>query len=230
MVKQQLARQKRSKETINDIVKTSLYMFLEKGCTKTTAKNIGDKLDISTGNLTYYFPTKEHILAVLVKDLCRFQRNMMEQEINEGKSSLMALCLELTAMASICDENEIIKDFYVSAYTGAITLDIIRKNDVVRAREVFAEYCEGWSDERFIEAEALVSGIEYATIMTTESSAPLNLRIAGALNSIMMIYQVPIELRRKKIETVLSLDYRALGRRILGDFKEYIESRDYSDL
>lgn len=225
-----LARQKRSKETINDILKVSLQMFLEKGYTKTTAKNIGDKLDISTGNLTYYFPTKEHILAVLVANLCRFQRDMMEHEINEGHSSLMALCLELTAMASICDENEIIKDFYISAYTGSITLDIIRRNYAGRAREVFAEYCTGWSEGRFTEAESLVSGIEYATIMTTESSAPLNLRIAGALNSIMMIYQVPIELRRKKIETVLALDYRALGRRILSEFKEYIDICDYMDV
>ena len=225
-----LARQKRSKETINDILKVSLQMFLEKGYTKTTAKNIGDSLDISTGNLTYYFPTKEHILAVLVGHLCSFQRDMMEHEINEGHSSLMALCLELTAMASICDENEIIKDFYISAYTGSITLDIIRRNYAGRAREVFAEDCTGWSEGRFTEAESLVSGIEYATIMTTESSAPLNLRIAGALNSIMMIYQVPIELRRKKIETVLALDYRALGRRILSEFKEYIDICDYMDV
>lgn len=230
MAKQGLARQKRSKETINDIVKVSLHMFLEKGYTKTTAKNIGDVLEMSTGNLTYYFPTKEHILALLVKDLCDFQREMMEIEINEGKTSLMALCLELTAMAAICDENEIIRDFYISAYTSPMTLDLIRRNDAVRAKEVFAEYCEGWSEGRYAEAEALVSGIEYATIMTTESSAPLDLRIAGALNSIMMIYQVPIELRRKKIEKVLALDYRALGRRILGEFKEFIEGRDYSGL
>ena len=109
-------------------------MFLEKGYTKTTAKNIGDVLEMSTGNLTYYFPTKEHILALLVKDLCHFQREMMEQEMNEGKTSLMALCLELTAMAAICDENEIIKDFYISTYTSPMTLDLIRQNDKQNAR------------------------------------------------------------------------------------------------
>ena len=132
-------------------------------------------------------------------------------------------------MAAICDENEIIKDFYICSYTSPMTLDIIRRNDSVRAKEVFAEYCINWSEGRYAEAEALVSGIEYATIMTTESSAPLDLRIAGALNSIMMIYQVPIELRRKKIEKVLALDYRAIGRRVLEEFKGYIESRDYSE-
>ena len=225
-----MAKQRRAKETRAEIIRTSLNMFLEKGYSATTAKNISDTLNISTGNLTYYFATKEHVLAVLVEELCEFQQELMEKETNEGTSSLMALCLELTAMASICEENEIIKDFYVSSYTGKVTLDIIRRNDAARAKEVFGEYCTDWSDERYIEAEALVSGIEYATIMTTESSASLRYRRAGALNSIMMIYQVPIELRRKKIEKVLALDYSAVGRRVLEEFKDYVESRDYSEL
>ena len=225
-----MARQKRSRYTRNEIVTTALHMFLEKGYAATTAKQLGDIIGISTGNLTYHFSTKEHILAVLVEELCKFQRDLMEREINEGTTSLMALCLELTAMASICEENEVIKEFYVSTYTGKMTLDIIRRNDAVRAKEVFGEYCTDWTEERYIEAEALVSGIEYATIMTTESSASLKYRIAGALNTIMMIYQVPVELRRKKIEKVLALDYKAIGRRVLDEFKEYIGSRDFSEL
>jgi len=225
-----MARQKRARYTRNEIVTTALHMFLEKGYTATTAKQLGDIIGISTGNLTYHFSTKEHILAVLVDELCKFQRDLMEREINEGTTSLMALCLELTAMASICEENEVIKEFYVSTYTGKMTLDIIRRNDAVRAKEVFGEYCTDWTEERYIEAEALVSGIEYATIMTTESSASLKYRIAGALNTIMMIYQVPVELRRKKIEKVLALDYKAIGRRVLDEFKKDTGSRDFSEL
>lgn len=37
-------------------------------------------------------------------------------------------------------------------------LDIIRKNDAERSKEVFKD----WTDENFAEAEVLVSGIEYA--------------------------------------------------------------------
>ena len=34
----------------------------------------------------------------------------------------------------------------------------------------------------------------------------------------------------EKIEKVLALDYRALGRRILGEFKEYIEKVNEQNL
>lgn len=76
--------------------------FLERGYTASSTKQIAEDLDIGTGNLTYYFPTKEHLLAVLVDMLCDFQWHMMEREADDGLSSIMAICLELTAMAAVC--------------------------------------------------------------------------------------------------------------------------------
>lgn len=226
-----MARRRRVNTTKIEIVQTATRMFLERGYTETSLKAICDELDISTGNLTFYFPTKEHLLALLVKMLCRYQWEMMEQAADEGKTSLMALCLELTAMAASCEESEIAKDFYLSTYTHPMTLDIIRKNDTEKARQVFGkEYCSTWKDQNFREAELLVSGIEYATMMTTESSAPLDVRIAGAIGAVMLIYNVPEEIRKMKINKVLATDYRGLGRQILRGFIEYTEGLDEEDL
>lgn len=206
-----------------EIIQTATRMFLEKGYTATSIKAIANALDMSTGHLTFYFPTKEHLLAELVDLLCNFQWEQVRIHNDEGESLLMAVCLELTAMAAICEENEIARDFYLAAYTHPMTLDIIRKNDAQRAKLVFDEYCRDWTEKYFMESETLVSGIEYATLMTTESSAGLELRIAGALNSIMFIYQVPEQIRRRKISKVLTLDYPQIGRRMLADFVDYIE-------
>ena len=210
-----------------EIIQTATRMFLENGYTATSVKAIANALDMSTGHLTFYFPTKEHLLALLVKMLCRYQWELMEQAADEGKTSLMALCLELTSMAACCEESEIAKDFYLSAYTHPMTLDIIRQNDIEKARQVFGkDYCSTWKDQNFREAELLVSGIEYATMMTTESSAPLDVRIAGAIGAVMLIYSVPDEIRKMKISKVLATDYRGLGKQILRGFIEYTEGLD----
>lgn len=206
-----------------EIIQVALKMFLNKGYLNTSAKAICDELDISTGNMTYYFPTKEHILAVLVEMLCDFQWMMIERETDEGNSSLFSLCLELTAIAAICEESEIGKEFYLAAYTHPSTLAIIRDNDARKAKQVFGKYCERWQEVNFREAEMLVSGIEYATITPTEKSAPIDVRIAGALNAIMMIYNVPEEIRLKKIEKVLKTDYLAIGKKVLDEFIKYTE-------
>lgn len=218
-----MAYRRKVNTTKLDIIQVATKIFFEKGYSETSARKICDELDISTGNLTYYFPTKEHILAVMVDMLCEFQWEVMQNWVEEGKTSLLAICLELTAMAAMCEESEIAKDFYLSVYSHPMTLEIIRKNDVDRAKQVFAEYCLDWTEDQFKEAETLVSGIEYATMMTTESSSSLEMRIAGALNGILLLYNVPEELRRVKIEKVLSIDYREVGRRILREFIAYTE-------
>ena len=207
----------------HEIIRVAANSFLRDGYTKTTVSTIAKSLEMSTGNLTFYFPTKEHMLAQLVDMLCSFQRQLIEEEAADGTSSLMGLCLELLTIASACEQDEVAKDFFLSAYRSPLALEIIRKNDKERAKEVFREYCPDWTDEWFAEAETLVSGIEYATLMTTPDSAPLETRIAGALRTIMGIYKVPEEIRARKIETVLAMDYRKLGQSTLSRFRDYVD-------
>ena len=49
------------------IIKAASELFFDKGFSKTTSSEVCKKADVGTGNLTFYFPTKEHILAVLVE-------------------------------------------------------------------------------------------------------------------------------------------------------------------
>lgn len=211
-----------------EIIRVASAMFLENGYSKTTIRAICNQLDISPGHLMFYFPSKEHLLAEVVDLLCDFQWDLFKRVTDEGASQLMAICFEMTTMASACEESEIARDFYISSYTGALTLEKIRKNDTERAKEIFGEYCKDWSDNQFREAETLISGIEYATFMTTESSSPLDVRIQGALNAIMMIYNVPKETRDIKIKKALSLDYRKMGREILSEFINYVNDTNES--
>ena len=205
-----------------EIITEATKQFLEKGYTNTSANAVAKALDMSQGNLTFHYPTKEHLLAILVDKLCDFQWKRMEQEANDGISSVLAICLDLTAMASACESDETIKDFFLSAYSSPLSLDIIRKNDAKRAKEVFGSYRPDWTDEQFAEAEILVSGIEYATLMTAGDPVPLETRIAGALNNILGIYGVPEETRQIKLQKVFAMDYITLGKRVLDEFKQYV--------
>ena len=213
---------KRVNTTKLEIIKTASQMILESGYSNTSVRAICSDLDIGLGHMSFYFATKEHLLAEIVTMLCNFQWKMMREEADDGVSLLLALCLELMTMASAAEEDPVAKDLFISSYTSPLTLEIIRKNDAARAKNVFAEYCPDWTDEQFTEAEVFVSGIEYATLMTTETSSPLDMRISGALDAIMKIYNVPDDIRQKKISKVLSMDYKNLGRRIFKEFKQYI--------
>ena len=222
--------QKRRTSTRIEIIKYACNLFLTIGYSKTSASKIAKELELSPGNLTFYFPTKEDLLAVLVDELCLFQRELMAKEINEGYSPMLAYCLELASIAAICEENSVARDFYVATYTHEKTLEIIRENDCERAKEMFAEYCPDWNDGQWKEMENIVSGIEYATIMTREENTPLKTQIESTLNTILMLYNVPKELRVTKIEKVLSFDYRTISRSVLEKFKTYVNETNESAL
>lgn len=222
-----MARRKVISTSKFEIIRVAADCFFTKGVSETSPRMIADALNMSTGNITYYFPSKEHLLSVFTEILCDFQQKMVEREASEGRSSVVALCLEFAIMAAMCEEDEIIKDFYHSTYVSDLCLEIIQGSDIRRAKKVFAEYCTDWTDEKFAEAETIVSGVEYTTLKTNKYSPPLETRIRGALHLILGIYQVPQELREKKIEQVLNMDYRAIGRRMITDFKGFVHQ--YTD-
>ncbi len=213
----------KKESTKHKIIRVATRMFLENGYSATTVQMVSSELGISKGNFTFYFHSKEDILAELVEMLCKFQWKLIKEEADDGFSSLLALCFELMTMASACEENEVAKDFFVSTYQSPKCLEIIHNNDTARAKEVFAEYCPDWTDEQFREAEILVAGIEHSTLNAIDKTVHLETRISGALNTIMTIYNVPEEIRKTKIKKVLAMDYHSLGKRIFKEFKEYVE-------
>ncbi len=213
-----------------EIIKLAAHLFIEEGYSKTTFARVARELDLSTGNITFYFPSKEHLLAVLVEELFDFQTWLMEYEAKEGASSLLSYCLELTSIAAACEDDAVARDFFASSYSSAMILNLIRENDTEKTKQIFAQYRPDWSDEEWRATENIVSGIEFATIMTCEQETPLDKQIEKALDSIMMLYGVPNELRSQKIEKVLAMDYRNIGKRILKGFKEYIDKVNEENL
>lgn len=218
-----MARIDKRQLTRLEIIQVASRKFLEKGYSRTTVAAISKELGMSPGNLTFHFPTKEHLLAELVDLLCSFQWHRMEEEAQEGVSSIMALCLDVTAMVSASEGDPVIRDFFLSAYSSPMCLNIIRRNDTDRARKVFGSYQPDWTDKQFAEAELICSGIEYAVLMTAEDPVTLESRISAALNNILRIYGVPEELRQTKIRKVFTMDHKNLGKRVLREFREYVE-------
>ena len=206
-----------------EIVQTALKLFLERGYNATTPKTVCDELDISTGNLTYYFPTKESLLQVLAELLCKFQGKALQTLVQEeGTTSLLAVCLEMAIVATISEEDVLPKDVFQAIYLSPLCLDYIRKNDTQRAKYIFAQYCPDWTEQQYIEAEILVSGIEYAMLTSNHELLPLEDRLVGALNNMMMIYNVPKNVREQKIQKVLAMDYRQTARDTLLKFKRFV--------
>jgi AcrR family transcriptional regulator len=221
---------KKRQNTKLQIIQLAAKLFIEEGYSSTTIGKIAKTLDLSPGNITFYFPSKEHLLSVLVDEMFGYQEWLLEYEAREGASSLLSYCLELTSIAAACEEDEVTRDFFSAAYSSEMILNMIHENDTEKTKRIFGEYRPDWSDEEWRATENIASGIEFATIMTCEKETPLDKQIEKALDSIMLLYGVPEELRKQKIEKVLAMNYRSIGQRILKGFKEYIDKVNEENL
>ena len=198
---------------------------MEKGYTNTYVTAITNTLKISTGNLTFHFPTKEHILAELIRELCVFQRRLEGENEQTEHSLLEAYLLELAMFAWICEENPNIRDLVLATYTYPLSLQIIRANDTKRAMKVFGEFCPNKAESDFIQAENVVSGIEYSMfrIENTEGIS-FEQRVTSSMDAIMKIYEVPESIRQDIIAKVMATDYRNKGSQVFENFVHYVEN------
>ncbi|MBQ6946680.1 MAG: TetR/AcrR family transcriptional regulator [Clostridia bacterium] len=213
---------KQTTTTKFEIIQVAGELFLEVGYSNTSPKMIAKELGLSTGNITYYFPTKEHLLKEIVEMLCDFQWKLLEYEADRGYGSAASICLELMTVASACAENEIARDFFVSAFQSEMCRNFLRENHVARAKRIFADRCGDWDHERYEQAEILVMGLQYATVVTTDATVSLPARISGALHQILSIYNVEEETRIQEIQKVLAMDCRALGGRVMAEFRKFV--------
>lgn len=206
-----------------EIIQVASEFFMNVGYSNTSPQMIAEELGLSTGNITYYFPTKEHLLSVIVEMLCDFQWKMLENEMDKGFDSAASICLETMTVAVACDESEVARDFFIATYQSELCRNRLRNSHVMRAKKIFAKECAGWTEEQFHEAELLIMGLQYAAIIPTDADIPLQTRIAGALNQILGIYNVDEETRQTEIEKVLSMDCRDISKRVLQGFTGFVE-------
>ena len=218
-----MARKKVVNETKNAIIRVAIEMFLERGFTNTSTRAIAAELGISTGNITFYFPSKEHLLMVLVEMLCDSQWSMLEQQADEEETALMAFCMETMTVAAACEQNKIARDLFLSVFQSELCRNLLRENHVARAERIFSEYCGDWTHQQFRIAEILVMGIQHAVIIPTDVEIPLSERIAAALNQILSIYGVPENNRAEKIRRILALDYNDIRQRVREGSLRYVD-------
>lgn len=204
------------------IVKFSSEFFFTVGYSNTSPKMIAEKLQMSQGNITHYFPTKEHLLCVIVEMLCDYQWKMLESVEEHGYGSVGAICMEMMTVAESCERSEIARDFFTAVFESEMCRNYLRRNHVERAKRIFAKECEGWSDHDFEQAELMVMGLQFATIATSDADIPLKVKIAGALDKVLEIYRVDAQTRSREINRVMSMEREGISRQVLEGFIHYV--------
>ena len=207
-----------------EIIQLGTKMIIEEGYSKTSALALSQNLGISTGNLTFHFPTKEHLLLELVKYMGNFHQQCIEERRAQGFDEIHAYCWEVASQIALCEGHEQAKDFYVSSYSHPMTLDYIKEWTVQKNIALFSNRLPEWSRQQFENLEHITTGIEYAALLAPCSeNFTLRDKISLTLDSLLRLYDVGVEERERAIRESLTVNYLDAGNEILKNFTTYVE-------
>ena len=73
--------QRRSRQTVADILEGAAHVLSEDGYDKTSTNLIAARAGVSIGSLYQYFPNKESVVGALIKDIYEADRQAIEQVV-----------------------------------------------------------------------------------------------------------------------------------------------------
>lgn len=209
-----------------EIMQAAMRMFLEKGFTNTSAKAISNELNISTGNLTFYYPTKEHILLELTKEITEFHTKCIDKVLKDN-DDLLSYCWEIAAQIILCEQNENAKDLYLAIYSHPMTMHFVKDWTAEKNQRILGERLKDWDYDRFRQVENVTSCIERSALAEscTESYTTED-KIRLILTCLLKIYDISTEERERVIKQILDTDYSKMGHDLFKQLSRYVGNQN----
>ena len=205
----------------------SAKLFLEKGYTATTLKEIARDAQINIGSLTNLFKAKEDILADLVKYVLNGQFEAtydMLKGITDDK--ILIYAAETTLQLHMAESGEQVRDLYAAAYSMPKTTEIIQNTITEKLEEIFKEHLPDLSTKDFYMLEIASGGI-----MRGFMTIPCNMwftmeeKVNAFLINTFKIYDVPDKKIKEAIEFVKQFDFKIIADNLIESLLEQITEK-----
>lgn len=211
------------------ILTTACQMFLEKGYTATSLREIAKKSDVNIGSLIYLFENKENILCELVNFVLDGQFKATADilaEITDDK--LLFWAAETTLQLYIAESNENIRELYVTAYSLPKSSSIIYQA-IAAKMEIYLKHLQPTFEAKdFYELE-----IATGSIIRGFMSVPCDMyftmdrKVKRYLETSFAVYGVPKTRIHEAIQFVSQFDFEKLARQVIDSMLDSLEKNKH---
>lgn len=189
-------------------------LFLEKGYSNTTMKEIASTAEIEYNALNRTFRFKENILADLVAYVLKAQFNSATKMLTGvTDDKILYYAAETTLQLYIVESSEYIRDLYCTAYSLPTTTSIIQDTITEKLENIFKEHLPELESKDFYEREIASGGIMrgFMTI-PCDRYFTMERKVSAFLQTTFLVYEVPKEKIQEAIEFVSQFDYPTIAQ------------------
>ena len=218
------ARQERARSLV---LHAAASLFLEKGYTNTTLKELAEASGVNYGSLTFAFRSKENILSELVGFVLDMQFETAERltkEITEDK--ILFYAAETTLQLYLAESSEHIRELYTLSYSQPASSDVIYEKITGKLAYIFKEQYPSYTQGEFYEKELAAAGI-MRNYMTRPCSIYFSMdrKVEAFIKNSLLLYELPREKIREACEFVKQFDWRAVASEVISNMLSYLQSK-----
>lgn len=208
-----------------DILVTACRLFLEKGYTATSLREIAKKADVNIGSLIYLFENKENILCELVNFVLEGQfkaaTNILK-DITDDK--LLFWAFETTLQLYIAENNEHIREVYISSYSLPKTSSIIYQTISTKMEKYLKSLHPTFEAKDFYELEIATGGIIRGFMsVPCDMYFTMERKVKRYLETSFAVYGVPKSRVHEAIQFVSQFDFETLAQQVIDSMLASLE-------
>ena len=207
------------------ILTTACRLFLEKGYTATSLREIAKKSDVNIGSLIYLFENKENILCELVNFVLEEQFKATFNIIsNNTDDKLFFWAVETILQLYIAESNENIRELYVTAYSLPKSSTIIYQAIAAKMGIYIAHLHPDFEAKDFYEMEIASGGIIRSFMaVPCDMYFTMERKVKRYLETSFAVYEVPKPKVHEAIQFISQFDFEALAKQVIASMLQSLE-------
>lgn len=217
----------RSEKVKSKVLHSAAKLFLAKGYTNTTLRELATLSGVNYGSLTFTFKNKETILSELVGFVLDGQFEFTEKLL-DGKTEdkILFYAAETTLQLYMAESSEHIRELYSLSYSLEASSDIIYTKITKKLAEIFKEQYPNYTQGEFYEKELASAGI-MRNYMTRPCGIyfTMDRKVKAFLENTFLLYEIPREKIEEAIKFVSQFDFKSLAKQVIDNMLAYLESK-----
>ena len=209
------------------VLLSAAKLFLTKGFSESTVKEIAKNAEISTSTMMYIFNSKEEILSEIVSYVLEGQF-AATRRLLQGKTEdkILFYAAETTLQLHIAESSEHIRELYNSAYSMPKTSGIIQHTITGKLEEIFKDHLPHLETKDFYELEIASGGIMRGFMtVPCDMYFTMERKVKRFLETTFLVYRVPDEKIAETIEFVSQFDFVTIANNTVRSMLDYLEER-----
>ena len=191
------------------ILYNATKLFLEKGYTKTTMKQIAYLSQINIGSLFFMFKDKETLLSELVNEVLNCQYEKAKTLLKDTDYDLLSLfAVEKVLQLYIAESSEHMREMYTTTYSLTSSTNVVYQTVTQRLEEIFNTFLPNFETKDFYEREIALGGI-IRGFMSVPCSMYFTMerKIKSFLETSLLVFEVPKDKIKEIISFVMNIDF-----------------------